>query len=86
MLTFQSLIYVLTRCKQEVINIYHVSKIYEHQDFDKIIEKIFKTYHFSKMRRQIENTIRRCDICVKVKHNQHKFYELLKSPSTLDRA
>ena len=29
-LIFQDLIYVFTKCKQEVINIYHVSKIHEH--------------------------------------------------------
>ena len=38
------------------------------------------------MRKQVENTIRKCDICVKTKHNQHKFYELLKNSSTSDRA
>ena len=29
-LTFQDLIYVLTRCKQEIINIYHSLKIHKH--------------------------------------------------------
>ena len=84
-LTFQDLIYVLTRCKQEIINIYHDSKIHKHQKSDKIIERIFRIYYFSKLRKQIENTIRKCDVCVKVKHSQHKSYELLKSLSTSDR-
>ena len=85
-LTFQDLIYVFTRCKQEVINIHHNSKIHEHQDFDKIIEKLFRIYYFSKIRKQIEDTIRKCDICVRIKHNRHKFYELFKNSSTSDRA
>ena len=50
-LTFQDLIYVSTKCKQEMINIYHDLKIHEHQDFDKIIERIFKIYYFSKLRK-----------------------------------
>ena len=41
-LTFQNLIYILTRCRQKMINIYHSSKIHEYQDFDKIIEKYLK--------------------------------------------
>ena len=69
-----------------MINIYHSSKIHGHQDFDKIIERIFRTYNFSKIRKQIEDTVRKCDICVKTKHNQHKFYKLLKSLSTSNRA
>ena len=85
-LIFQSLIYVLTKCRQEVVKIYHVSKIHEHQESDKIIEKIFRIYYFLKMRKQIEDTIRKCDICVKIKYNRHKFYELFKNLSTSDRA
>ena len=50
-LTFQDLIYVLTRCRQEIINIYHDLKIHKHQDFDKIIERIFRIYYFSKLRK-----------------------------------
>ena len=69
MLTFQDLIYVLKKCKQEVINIYHASKIHGHQEFDKIIERIFRTYYFFKMRKQINETIRKCDICARIKHN-----------------
>ena len=67
-----------------MINIYHTSKIHEHQEFDKIIERIFKIYYFSKIKKQIEEAIRKCDICVKIKHNQHKFYKLLKNSSTSD--
>ena len=49
LLTFQDLIYVFTRCRQEIINIYHSLKIYKHQKFDKIIERIFRTYYFLKI-------------------------------------
>ena len=68
-----------------MINIYHDLKIHEHQDFDKIIERIFRIYYFSKLRKQIKNIIRKYDVCVKVKHSQHKSYELLKSLNTSDR-
>ncbi len=63
-LTFQDLIYVSTRCRQEVIDDYHRSMIHEHQDSNKIIERIFRIYYFSKMRKQVENIIRKCDVCI----------------------
>ena len=69
-----------------MINIYYSSKTYKHQEFNKIIERIFKIYYFSKLRKQIEDTIRKCDACVKVKHDRHKSYKLLKSLSISDRA
>ena len=63
-LTFQDLIYVSTRCKQEIISNYHESMIHEHQNSNKIIKRISRIYYFSKMRKQIENIIRKCDICI----------------------
>ena len=81
-LTFQDLIYVSTRCRQKMIDDHHKSMIHEHQDSNKIIERIFKIYYFSKMRKQVEDIIRKCDVCICTKHNQHKLYELLKSLST----
>ncbi len=85
-LTFQNLIYVSTRCRQEMIDDHHKSMIYKHQDLNKIIERISRIYYFSKMRKQIEDIIRKCNVYVCMKHNQHKLYELLKSLSTSDRA
>ena len=85
-LTFQDLIYVSTRCRQEMINDYHKSMIYEHQSSNKIIERISRIYYFLKMRKQIKDTIRKCNVYIHIKYNQHKFYELLKSLSTLNHA
>ncbi len=85
-LTFQDLIYVSTRCRQEMINDHHKSMIHEHQNLNKIIERISRIYYFSKMRKQIEDIIRKCNVCICMKHNQHKLYELLKSFSTSNHA
>ncbi len=85
-LTFQNLIYVSARCRQEIIDDHHKSMIHEHQGSNKIIERISRIYYFSKMRKQIEDIIRKCDVYVRTKHNRHKLYELLKSLSTSDRA
>ncbi len=63
-LTFQNLIYVSTRCRQEIISNYHESMIYEHQDSDKIIERISRIYYFSKIRKQVEDIIRKCNVCI----------------------
>ncbi len=60
--------------------------IHEHQDSNKIIERIFRIYYFLKMRKQIENIIRKCNVCIHTKYNQHKLYELLKSLSRSDHA
>jgi len=63
-LTFQDLIYVFTRCRQEIINDYHKSMIHEHQELNKIIERIFRIYYFSKIRKQVEDIIRKCNVCI----------------------
>ncbi len=60
--------------------------IHEHQDSDKIIERISRIYYFFKMRKQVKNIIRKCNVCIWMKHNQHRSYELLKSFSTSDHA
>ncbi len=85
-LTFQDLIYVSTRCRWKMINDHHKLMIHEHQDLNKIIERISRIYYFLKMRKQIEDIIRKCNMCICTKHNQHKLYELLKSLNTLDHA
>jgi len=85
-LIFQDLIYVSARCRQEMIDNHHKSMIHEHQSLNKIIERISRTYYFLKMRKQIEDIVRKCDVCIHTKHNRHKLYELLKSLSTSDRA
>ncbi len=63
-LTFQDLIYVSTRCRQEIISDYHESMIHEHQNSNKIIERISRIYYFFKMRKQIKNIIRKCNIWI----------------------
>ncbi len=85
-LTFQDLIYVSTRCRQEIISDYHESMIHEHQSLNKTIERISRIYYFFKMRKQIENIIRKCNACIWTKHSRHKSYELLKSLNTSDHA
>ena len=85
-LTFQDLIYVSTRCKSEMINDYHELMIHEHQNSDKIIERTFKIYYFFKMRKQIKDIIRKYNVCIRTKHNWHRFYKLFKSFSTSDHA
>ncbi len=69
-----------------MIDDHHKSMIHEHQDSNKIIERISRIYYFSKMRKQIEDIIRKCNVCIHTKHNQHKLYELLKSLSMSNHA
>ncbi len=67
-----------------MINDHYKSMIHEYQSLNKIIERIFKIYYFLKMRKQIEDIIRKCNVCIHTKHNQHKLYELLKSLNILN--
>ncbi len=60
--------------------------IHEHQSSNKIIERIFRIYYFSKMKKQVEDIIKKCNVCICTKHNWHKLYELLKSLSTSNHA
>ncbi len=60
--------------------------IHEHQSLNKIFERISKIYYFSKMRKQIEDIIRKCNICIWMKHSQHRLYKLLKSLSISNHA
>jgi len=53
---------------------------------NKIIERIFRIYYFLKMRKQIEDIIRKCNVYICMKYSWHKLYELLKSFSTSDHA
>ena len=56
-LTFQNLIYVSTKCRQEMINDYHKLRVHEHQEFNKIIEIIFRMYYFSKLKKQDRKSV-----------------------------
>ncbi len=38
------------------------------------------------MRKQMKDTIRKCDVCIWTKHDRYRLYELLKSLSMSDRA
>ncbi len=69
-----------------MIDDHHKLMIHEHQDLNKIIERIFRIYYFLKMRKQVEDIIKKCNVCIHTKHNQHKLYELLKSFSTSNHA
>ncbi len=60
--------------------------IHKHQNLNKIIERISRIYYFLKMRKQIKNIIRKCNVYIHMKYNQYKLYELLKSFSTLNHA
>ena len=85
LLTFQGLIYIPTKCREGLYRTYHESKVHRHQGVDKIVERISRIYYFPKIRKYIEERIKSCDIYRKIKYNRHKLYELIKSPSTLDR-
>ena len=85
LLTFQGLIYIPTRYREGLYRTYHESKVHGHQGVDKTVERISRIYYFPKIRKYIEEHIKSCDIYRKIKHNRHKLYRLMKSPSTLDR-
>lgn len=82
LLLFEGLIYVPTKCRQELVDNFHSSQIHGHQGIDKTLERITRTYYFPGIRKYVEEFIRKCDICRRTKHDRHRPYGLMKSPTT----
>jgi Reverse transcriptase (RNA-dependent DNA polymerase)/RNase H-like domain found in reverse transcriptase/Integrase zinc binding domain/Chromo (CHRromatin Organisation MOdifier) domain len=75
---FKERIYVpTTSIQNQLITFYHDLPLGGHQGIDTTIERIRRTYWFPKMTTKIEEYIRTCDTCCKIKTSRHKPYGLL---------
>ena len=82
LLLFQGLIYVSSDLRQKLVEESHSNKTHGHQGTDKTVERLTRTYYFPHLRKKVEETVRKCDICRRSKSDRHKPYCLLKSPPT----
>jgi hypothetical protein len=62
---------------QKVIERHHDDPIMGHSGVDKTIEKITRCYVFKGLKHHVQEYVRKCDICNKIKHPRHKPYGLL---------
>ena len=78
---YKGLIYVPKSKHGEIIRRFHEEPTAGHQGIDRTTEKISRTYYFPGMNRIVRKWIAECDICRKTKHERHRPYGEMISPS-----
>ena len=67
--------------KQAVIRERHDDRTAGHQGVSKTIELITRDFLWKGLRKNVEEYVKKCDICARTKHARHKPYGLLQSPA-----
>ena len=75
-----------TEQRQQIIESRHDQKTAGHKGVAKTIELITRDFTWKGLRKDVEEYIRRCDICCKTKNDRHKPYGLLQSPEVPEKA
>jgi hypothetical protein len=71
---FQNSIYVPASQVQRVIKDYHNSPVYGHMGTEKTLARITENYYFPHAKRRVEESLRSCDTCKRVKSERHAPY------------
>ena len=79
MLQYQGLPYVPKIIRSEVINRSHNDPLVGHFGINKTIELVGRKYDWSSLRKNVDNYVRRCDVCLTSKTVRHKLYGDLQS-------
>jgi hypothetical protein len=61
----------------EVIRQNHDDPTSGHTGVDKTIERITRQYIFPQLKKHVENYVKNCDLCYRIKHSRHKPYGYL---------
>ena len=85
LILFEGLVYVPEQMRTEVIRQHRDVITSGHPGVHKTVEAVSRTYYFPHMRKRIEEYVRSCDICHKIKPARHKPYGMLRSPPTSAR-
>jgi hypothetical protein len=56
-------IYLSQKLRKKVFRQCHNVKIAEHQKNKDILKRMKRTYYFPKIRKYVENSVRKCDTC-----------------------
>jgi hypothetical protein len=67
-------IYLFQKLKREVFRQCHKIKITEYQKNEGTLERIKRTYYFPKIRKYVENGVRKYDTCQRNKSARHAPY------------
>ena len=78
-LQYQGLPYVLEIIRSEVINRHHDDPLVGHFSIDKTRELVGWKYYWSSLRKDINNYVRGCDVCLTSKAIRHKPFGDLQS-------
>ena len=74
-LQYQGLPYVLEIIRSKVISRHYNDLLAEHFGIDKTRELIGRKYYWPSLRKDIENYVQGCDICLTLKAVRHKPYD-----------
>ena len=73
-LQYRGLPYVPEIIRFEVINRHHDDPLAEHFGIDKTRELVGRKYYWPSLRKDIENYVKGCDVCLTSKAVRHKLY------------
>ncbi|KAI7411517.1 hypothetical protein KC336_g12012 [Hortaea werneckii] len=76
-LLFEGRTYVPTRVQQQLLQAFHDGPVRGHPGTSKMMQLMQTKYYFPRMRHAIEEYVRKCDICRRMKPDRHKPYGLL---------
>ena len=78
-LQYQGLLYVPELICSKVISCYHNDPPAKHFDIDKTRELVDQKYYWPSVRKDVENYVSECNICLAFKVVCHKLYDDLQS-------
>ena len=79
MLQYQGLSYVPEIIRSGVISCHHNDPLAGHFGIDKSKELVSPKYYWPSLKKNVENYVRGCDVCLTLKAIRHKPYENLQS-------
>ena len=79
MFQYQRLPYVPAIIRSEEISCHHNDLLVRHFGIDKTKELVGRKYYWPSLRRDVENHVRGCDVCLTSKAVRHKLYGDLQS-------
>jgi hypothetical protein len=77
LLLFEGLMYVPTRLREDVLRTFYDGPVRGHPGTAKMLQLMQERFFFPKMRRAVEEYVRKCAICRRNKHDRHAPYGLL---------
>ena len=78
-LQYRALLYILEIIRSKVISCHHIDLLIGHFGIDKTRELVGRKYYWPSLKKNVENYVRGCDICLTLKAVRHKPYGDLQS-------